>query len=74
MNGGGERCCSLVRRMVLVYLAEEFPGCMVVSVGCWSGELLHEPVSNIAAVRVNPSIGGYSLVAVLVGQIHRTGP
>ena len=47
---------------------------MVVSVGCRSGELLHEPVGNIAAVRVNPSTGGYSLVAVLVGQIHRIDP
>ena len=47
---------------------------MVVSVGCRSGKLLHEPVGNIAAVRLNPSIGGYSLVAVLVGQIHRIGP
>ena len=42
--------------------------------GCRFGELLHEPVGNIAAVRVNPSTGGYSLVAVLVGQIHRIDP
>ena len=31
--GGSKRCCSMVKRMVLVYLAEEFFGCTVVSMG-----------------------------------------
>ena len=56
----------MVYTMVLVYFAEEFFGCMVMSMGYRSRELLNELVGNLTAVRVNLPIEGYRLVRVLV--------
>ena len=64
--GGSERCCIMVNTMVLVYFAEEFFGCTVVSMVYRSRELFHELVGNLTAVGVNLPIEGYRLVRVLV--------